>query len=112
VRIDTDAVGDVARGIRAEADSGFAASADRGTTLHRQGVDFGARLTPSATVTEAKQRYALALANTEANLRAYRAAARALADAAEQIAQLFASSDLSSAQAQRRVHDLIDRAVA
>jgi len=109
--IDTNGVGEVGRGLRAEADSGFAATADRGASLHRHGVEFGARITPSGVVTEAKQRYAQALANTEANLRAYHVAAGVLADAAEEIARLFAVSDLSSAQAQRKVQDLIDDAV-
>jgi hypothetical protein len=111
VRIDTDAVDDVAKGMRAEADGGFAAAAERGATLHRQGVEFGARLTPSGAVTDAKRRYAAALANTEANLRAYRSAAAVLAEAAEEIAKLFASSDLDASQAQRRAEDLIDGAV-
>jgi hypothetical protein len=111
VQIDTDGVGDVGRGLRAAADSGFAANADRGASLHRHGVEFGARITPSSEVTAAKQRYAQALANTEANLRAYHVAAGVLADAAEEIVRLFASSDLSSAQAQRKVQDLIDGAV-
>jgi hypothetical protein len=111
VRINTDKVGDVGRGLRTDADGGFAAAADRGATLHQHGVEFGARLTPSAAVTEAKDRYAQALANTEANLRAHHLAAGVLADAAEQIARLFASSDMTSAQAQRKVQDLIDGAV-
>lgn len=111
VQIDTDGVGDVARGMRSQADGGFAAAANRGSDLHRHGVEFGSRLTPSSVVTDAKNRYAQALQNTEANLRAYQVAAGVLADAANEIARTFATSDMSSAQAQRKVQDLIDAAI-
>lgn len=111
VQIDTGKVGDVGRGLRREADGGFAAAADRGTGLHGHGVEFGARITPSDVVTDAKTRYALALANTEANLRAYQVAAGVLADAAEEIARLFASADLTAEEAQLRVQALIDEAI-
>jgi hypothetical protein len=111
VQIDAGKVGDVGRGLRHEADAGFAATAQRGTSLHGHGVEFGARLTPSGVVTEAKNRYAQALAHTEANLRAYQVAAGVLADAAEEISRLFAASDLSAEEAQRKVQDLIDNAV-
>jgi hypothetical protein len=111
VQIDTAKVSDVGRSLRSDADGGFAAAADRGSRLHRHGVEFGARITPSGVVTEAKNRYAEALANTEANLRAYHLAAGVLADAAEEIARRFAASDLTSAQAQREVQELIDSAI-
>ncbi|BFU44059.1 hypothetical protein [Krasilnikovia sp. MM14-A1004] len=111
VQIDTDGVGDVAHGMRGQADGGLADAAQRGATLHAHGVEFGARITPSSVVTEAKTRYAQALAHTEANLRAYHTAAGALADAAQEIARMFASSDMSSAAAQRKVEDIIAEAV-
>jgi hypothetical protein len=111
VRIDTDVVGAVGRGLRDEADGGFAAAAMRGAGLHRHGVEFGARITPSAVVTDAKNRYADALAGIEANLRAHRTAAAALASAAEEIARLLAAADMTSAEAQQRVRDLIDDTV-
>ena len=111
VQIDTDGVGDVARRVRGQADGGFAAAADRGSDLHRHGVEFGARLTPSGVVTDAKNRYAQALQNTEANLRAYQVAAGVLADVANEISRTFATSDMSSAQAQRTVQTLIDGAI-
>lgn len=82
VRIDIDKVGEVGRGLRTEVDGRFATTADRGGDLHRHGVQFGARLTPSPVITEAKNRYAQALANTDANLRAYHLAAGVLVDAA------------------------------
>ncbi|GAB1691221.1 hypothetical protein [Krasilnikovia sp. M28-CT-15] len=111
VQIDTDGVGDVAHGMRGQADGGLADAAQRGATLHGHGVEFGARITPSGVVTEAKNRYALALAHTEANLRAYHTAAGALAQAADEIARMFASSDMSSAAAHRKVEDLMAGAV-
>ncbi|RZU48668.1 hypothetical protein EV385_0386 [Krasilnikovia cinnamomea] len=111
VQIDTDGVGDVAHGMRGQANGGFAEAAQRGTALHRHGVEFGARITPSSVVTEAKTRYAQALENTEANLRAYRLAAGVLAEAADEIARMFASSDMSSAAAQRKIQDVIAGAV-
>jgi len=111
VQIDTEGVGDFARGMRTQANGGFAAAADLGAVLHGHGVEFGARITPSAAVTEAKQRYAQALAATEANLRAYQVAAGVLAGAAEDIARLFASADMSSAQAQRTIERMIAGAV-
>jgi hypothetical protein len=110
VQIDTDGVDVVARGMRTQADGGFAAVADRGSELHRHGVEFGRRITASSVVTEAKQRYAQALENTEANLRAYHTAAGVLATAADEIAKMFATADMSSAQAQRKVQELIDGA--
>jgi hypothetical protein len=112
VQIDTDKVGEVGRSLRAEADTGFADAASRGTKLHGHGVEFGAGMTPSATVGEAQQRYALALANTEANLRSYRDAAGVLAAAAEEIARRFATTDMNSEQALTEVHKLIDEAIS
>ncbi|GIF25745.1 hypothetical protein BJ973_004020 [Actinoplanes tereljensis] len=111
VQIDTDKVGEVGRDLQTDAESGFAVAADRGASLHRHGVEFAARLTPSSAATEAKIRYAQALANTEANLRAHHAAAGVLAGAAQEIARLFATSDMTSAHAQRKVQDLIHDAV-
>ncbi|GIE93294.1 hypothetical protein [Paractinoplanes rishiriensis] len=105
MRIDTERVGDVGRGLRIEANTGFADAADRGKILHGHGVEFGARLGSSSVVVEAQQRYASALANTEANLRAYHLAAGALATAAEEIARLFATADADAAE------DLIARTV-
>ena len=112
VRIDTDGVNEFGRGLRTEADSGFADVAGRGVSLHGHGVEFGARMTPSAIVTDAKKRYAEALANTEANLRAHQTAAAVLADAAEEIARMFKTQDMSSEQAMKKVNDLIDEAAA
>lgn len=111
IQIDTEQVGEFAQGMRAEADKGFASAADRGADLHQHGVVFGARI-PGDTVLDAKRRYAEALANTDANLRAYRKAAAILADVAEQIARDFAGADMASEAAQRRVKALMDGAVA
>jgi hypothetical protein len=111
VRIDTDGVGEVGRGLRGDADGVFADAAVRGRQLHGHGVEFGAGLTPSAVVADAMQRYATALENTEANLRAYRVAADVLADAAEEIARMFRSTDMSSQWALRQVQDILDEAV-
>ncbi|MEU7901584.1 hypothetical protein [Actinoplanes sp. NPDC049118] len=111
VEVGTAQVGEFAKGLRLEADSGFAALAERGADLHRHGVVFGASI-PGGTVLEVKNRYARALADTEANLRAYRRAAVVFADVAERIAREFASVDLASAEAQRRVDGLLRGAVA
>jgi hypothetical protein len=109
--IDTEGVRDWGHGLRADPGRGFGAAADRAAGLHRQGVGFGARLTPSDAVAAARQRYAYALANTEANVRAYQRAAEVLAQAAEDIARLFGASDLTAAQVQRTVGHLSDAAV-
>jgi hypothetical protein len=101
VRIDAGHVGDLGRDLRVEADRGFGDAARRGSVLHGHGVEFGSRLTASAAVTEAMRRYAQALANVEANLRAYQAAATVLADAAQEVARRFAASDRSAAEEQR-----------
>jgi hypothetical protein len=74
VQIDTDGVGDFGTGMQKQSTGGFADIASRGADLHRQGVGFGARMTPSDIVTQAKVRYAEALAHSEANLRAYQQA--------------------------------------
>jgi hypothetical protein len=110
VRIDTTQVGDFAQGLRAQQDGGFASAADRGTELHGHGVVFGHRI-PSDVVLDAKQRYARALEQTDANLRSYHLAAGVLADVAERIARDFAHADLSSVEAQRTVLAMIDGAV-
>jgi hypothetical protein len=73
-------------------------------------VVFGRRI-PSDVVLDAKQRYAQALEQTDANLRSYHLAAGVLADVAEQIARDFAHADLSSEEAQRKVMSLLDGAI-
>ncbi|MFD0520296.1 hypothetical protein [Paractinoplanes durhamensis] len=93
-----------------EATDGFAEIAGRGADLHRQGVGFGARMTPSDIVTQAKVRYAEALAHSEANLRAYQTAAAVFAEVAEQIATQFAAVDVNSEQAQKQVQYLMSQA--
>lgn len=111
VEVETGQVGEFAKGMRLEADSGFAAVAERGADLHRHGVVFGASI-PGGTVLEVKNRYARALADTDANLRAYRRAADIFAEVAEQIVREFGSVDTASAEAQRRVDGLLQGAVA
>ncbi|MEV8507946.1 hypothetical protein AB0368_24430 [Actinoplanes sp. NPDC051475] len=110
IQIDTEQVGEFAQGMRAEADKGFASAADRGADLHQHGVVFGARI-PGDTVLDAKRRYAEALANTDANLRAYKQMAMIFADVAEKIAKEFATADISSEAAQRRIDALLQGAV-
>ncbi|MEV4637535.1 hypothetical protein AB0J80_09305 [Actinoplanes sp. NPDC049548] len=110
IQIDTEQVGEFAQGMRTEADKGFALAADRGADLHSHGVVFGAGI-PGDTVLDAKKRYAEALAHTEANLRAYKQAAMALATAAEEIAKDFARADMSSEAAQRRVQEIMNHAI-
>lgn len=110
IQIDTEQVGEFAQGMRAEADKGFTSAADRGADLHQHGVVFGARI-PGDTVLDAKRRYAEALANTDANLRAYKQMAMIFADVAEKIAKEFATADMASEAAQRRVNDLLDAAI-
>jgi uncharacterized protein YukE len=111
VRIDTDGVGDVGRGLRGDADGVYADASARGTALHGHGVEFGARVTPSAIIGDAQRKYAKALENTEANLRAYKIAAEVLADAAEDIARMFKTTDMNSDAALKKVQDLIDQSV-
>ncbi|MGA5303768.1 hypothetical protein ACPCHT_27855 [Nucisporomicrobium flavum] len=111
VQIQTDQVNEVAQGLRADADKGFASAANRGAALHAHGVVFG-RSIPGDTVLNAKTRYAEALANTEANLREYRRMAVIFAEVAEQIARDFAHVDMTSEAAQLRVMALLDEAIA
>jgi hypothetical protein len=111
VQIDTDGVGDFANGMRHQADGGFAAARDRGVALHAHGVEFGSGITSSSVITDAKRRYAQALENTEANLKTYHMAAGVLAEAAGKIAQMFASTDMNSAQAQQKIDALIGEAI-
>jgi hypothetical protein len=112
VEIDTGQVGDFAKGMRSEAVSGFSQAANRGTRLHSHGVPFGAKITMSDIVQQAKGRYAVALANTEANLRAYQQAAEIFAAVAENIAREFKSADGASAEATIRVNTMMDAAIA
>ncbi|MDT4992530.1 MAG: hypothetical protein QOH97_2422 [Actinoplanes sp.] len=106
VEIDTDQVHDFGQGMRAQVDQGFASAASRGAELHRHGVVFGAAI-PGDVVLEVKNRYAQALENTDANLRAFREAATIFAQVAEQIARDFQSADLGSASAQNTVAALM-----
>ena len=112
VEIDTGQVGDFAKGMRSESATGFSQVANRGTRLHAYGVPFGANITMSDIVQQAKGRYAVALSNTEANLRAYQEAAEIFADVAEKIAREFKSADHTSAEANARVSALMDAAIA
>jgi len=111
VEIDPKQVDQVAQDLRNQADSGLADTANRGADLHRHGVVFGASI-PGDTVLSAKQRYAKALENTDANLRAHQQMAGILASAAEQIARDFDSVDLSAAEKQRRAEALMTNAVS
>ncbi|MEU4241996.1 hypothetical protein [Actinoplanes sp. NPDC026619] len=110
VQIDTDGVGDFGTGMQKQSTNGFADIASRGADLHRQGVGFGSRMTPSDIVHQAKVRYAEALAHAEANLRAYQTAAGVFAAVAEQIARQFATVDMNSEQAQQEVQHLMAQA--
>jgi hypothetical protein len=110
VEIDTDQVDDFGRGMRSQADKGFASAAGRGADLHAHGVVFGAAL-PGEVILAAKTRYAQALENTDANLRAYKEAAVIFAEVAEQIARDFGSADMSSAGAQQKVESLMNGAI-
>ena len=109
VQIDTDGVSDFATGMQTQ-ESGLETAAHRGADLHAQGVGFGARITTSSVITDAKQRYAQALSNTEANLRSYHLAAGVLARAAAEISAVFAAADLTSEQAHHKVQALMDDA--
>ncbi|MEV6633387.1 hypothetical protein AB0M54_21840 [Actinoplanes sp. NPDC051470] len=112
VEIDTGQVGDFAKGMRSEAATGFNQVANRGTRLHSYGVPFGSRITMSDIVQQAKGRYAVALSNTEANLRAYQQAAEIFADVADDIAREFKGTDRNNAEATARVSALMDGAIA
>lgn len=111
VRIQTDQVGDFGKGLRQDAGGGFAAAAGRGAHLHRQGVGLGSRI-DSGPIMEAKQRYAEALAATDANLRVYPVAAGILADVAEEVARRFAHADRTSAVTQQQIQTMLDGAIA
>jgi hypothetical protein len=111
VQIDTGQVLDFGRGMRSQADVGFASAASRGAELHSHGVVFGAQL-PGGAVLAAKTRYAQALEYMDANLRAYRQAAVIFAEVAEQIARDFSSADTGSAAAQQKVDGLLSNAIA
>lgn len=110
VQIDTDEVNGFANQVRGEAAGGLTAAMHRGRDLHRHGVVFGANFA-GGSVLAAKTRYAEALSGIEANLRAYVEAARVFADAAERIATEFAGADAASADAQRKVEQLLNGAV-
>jgi hypothetical protein len=110
VQIQTDQVTDFGKGLRQDADGGFASAADRGADLHRQGVALGSQIN-AGPIMGVKQKYAEALANTDANLRLYPLAAGVLADVAEQIARRFAHADLNSAVTQQQIRTLLDGAL-
>ena len=110
VQIQTDQVSDFGKGLRQDAGGGFTSAAGRGADLHRQGVGLGAQIN-AGPIMEVKQRYAEALANTDANLRLYPLAAGVLADVAEQIARRFANADTNSAAGQQEIRSLLDNAL-
>ena len=111
VEIDTGQVDDFGRGMRSQADQGFASAASRAADLHSHGVVFGAQI-PGGAVLAAKTRYAQALENIDANLRAHREAALIFAAVAEQIARDFGAADMTSAAAQQKVDGLLQNAIA
>ncbi len=110
VQIDTGQVNDFGKTIRSQADQGFTSTAGRGAELHSHGVVFGTQL-PGSTIVDAKNRYALMLGNTDANLRAYQQAATIFAEVAEQIAHDFTSTDLGSEAGQQKIDDLLQNAI-
>jgi hypothetical protein len=110
VQIQTDQVGDFGHGLRKDADSGFAAAAGRGADLHRQGVGLGAQIN-AGPIMEVKQKYAAALAATDANLRVYPVAAGILADVAEEVARRFAHADMTSAVTQQEIQTMLSGAI-
>jgi hypothetical protein len=110
VQIQTDQVGDFGKGLRKDADGGFASAAGRGADLHRQGVALGAQIN-AGPIMEVKQKYAEALANTDANLRIYPVAAGILADVAEEIARRFAHADMTSAVTQQEIRSMLNGAI-
>lgn len=111
VQIQTDQVGDFGKGLRKDADGGFAAAAGRGADLHRQGVGLGAQIN-AGPIMAVKQKYAAALAATDANLRVYPVAAGILADVAEEVARRFAHADMSSAVTQQEIQSMLSGAIA
>ncbi|WP_305789446.1 hypothetical protein [Symbioplanes lichenis] len=106
VRIETGQVAEVASKLAADADEGFASAVARSATLHAHGVVFGAAV-PGGTMLAAKERYARALAYTDANLRAYRRMAALLAAQADQVVRDLGAADRISAQSQQRLADLL-----
>jgi hypothetical protein len=110
VQIQTDQVSDFGKGLRQDAGGGFASAADRGADLHRQGVALGSQIN-AGPIMAVKQKYAEALASTDANLRLYPLAAGVLADVAEEIARRFAHADTNSAVTQQEIRSLLDGAL-
>jgi hypothetical protein len=110
VQIQTDQVGDFGHGLRKDADGGLAAAAGRGADLHRQGVGLGAQIN-AGPIMEVKQKYAAALAATDANLRVYPVAAGILADVAEEVARRFAHADMTSAITQQEIQTMLSGAI-
>lgn len=106
VRIQTDEVHDFASKVRKDADSGLTSAAQRGRALHGEGVVFGQNIEGDI-IRAAKAKYAEALQNTEANLRTYVMMARILADAAAKVAEQFGHADMSSAEQQNQVKELL-----
>jgi hypothetical protein len=110
VRIQTDQVGDFGQGLRKDADGGFATAAGRGADLHRQGVGLGSQIN-AGPIMEVKQKYASALAATDANLRVYPVAAGILADVASEVARRFAHADMTSAVTQQEIQTMLSGAI-
>jgi hypothetical protein len=110
VQIQTDQVGDFGKGLRQDADGGFATAAGRGADLHRQGVGLGSQIN-AGPIMEVKRRYADALAATDANLRVYPVAAGILADVAEEVARRFAHADMTAAVTQQEIQSMLDGAI-
>ena len=107
VRIETEGVTAVAASLRADADTGFASAADRAATLHAHGVVFGAAI-PGEAMLDARERYAQALAHTDANLRAYRRTAAFLAAEADRLVAELTRADQLSQESQRRLAALLN----
>jgi hypothetical protein len=110
VRIQTDQVSNFGKGLREDAGGGFAAAAGRGADLHRQGVGLGSQIS-AGPIMAVKQRYADALAATDANLRVYPVAAGILADVAEEVARRFAHADTNSAVTQQEIRSMLSGAI-
>ncbi|MFI5491774.1 hypothetical protein [Actinoplanes sp. NPDC051859] len=109
IQIDTDGVGEFAKTMHADT-KGYISAANRGIDLHGHGVVFGTKI-DSDIVRAAKERYGLALENTEANLRVYRFMAEAFAEVAEAVARDFAGADLSSATVQKQIDGILQDAM-
>ena len=110
VQIQTDQVGDFGKGLRKDADGTFAAAAGRSADLHRQGVGLGNQIN-AGPIMQVKQKYADALAATDANLRVYPVAAGILADVAEEVARRFAHADLNAAVTQQEIQTMLNGAI-